>query len=186
MELKLHQRQTEKKSGISQARRAGLIPAVVYKQGQPGHAVAVEESAFGAFMRRLKPGHLPTTRLKLMSEKGKPIEVIVKEIQYHPTTYRVLHLDFLELAADAEISVKIPIECIGIVDCLGVKQGGVLRQVLRYARVRCLPKNLPHAFTLDVKDLAMGQSRRLKDIDMGKSVRPLDQLNEVAVVIAKR
>lgn len=186
MELKLHRRQTEKKSSISQARRDGLIPAVVYKQGQPGHAIAVEESAFSAFMRRLKPGHLPTTRLKLMDEKGKPIEVIVKEIQYHPTTYRVLHLDFLELAADAEISVKIPIECTGVADCLGVKQGGVLRQVLRTVRVRCLPKHLPHSFTLDVKDLGMGHSRRLKDIVMDKGVRPLDALNEVAVVIAKR
>jgi large subunit ribosomal protein L25 len=186
MELKLHQRQKKKKSAISEARRSGLIPAVVYKQGQPGQAVTVEEAAFSTFMRRLKPGHLPTTRLKLVDDKGKAFEAIVKEIQYHPTTYRVLHLDFLELAPDAEISVKIPIECTGVADCLGIKQGGVLRQVLRYVRVRCLPKNLPHSFMVDVKDLSMGHSRRLKDIAMDAGVRPLDGLNEVAVVIAKR
>lgn len=186
MELKLHRRESNKKSAVAQARRAGYIPAVVYKQGQPGQAIAVEESAFSAFMRQLKPGHLPTTRIKLVDDKGKSAEVIVKEIQYHPTTYRVLHLDFLELASDSEISVKIPIECTGVLDCLGVKQGGVLRQVLRYARVRCLPKNLPHAFSLDVKDLGMGQTRRLKDIAMNDKVRPLDSPDEVAVVIAKR
>ena len=186
MELKMQYRQLKKKSETKRARREGLIPAVIYKQGKVGDEVFVENAGFSAFLRGLKPGHLPTTQLELMTEDGKKRRAIIKDIQYHRTTYQVLHLDFLELEKDALISVKVPIEFVGAAECLGVKQGGILRQVIRYLRVRCAPKHLPHSFTIDVKDIAIGQVRRLKDIAMSDDIRPLDKLNEVAVVIAKR
>lgn len=186
MELKLHQRTGEKKSQTKQLRRSGLIPAVIYKKGSEGEKVAIEAPAFAAFLRELKPGYLPTTRLKFVGENGKHRQAIVKEIQYHPTTYQVLHLDLLELEDKVAINVKIPIECVGTMECVGVKQGGILRQVIRYMRVRCLPKDLPTGFTLDVRDVSMAQSRRLKDVPLTKGVQPLDKLEEVCVVVAKR
>lgn len=186
MELKISHRKTKKKNEVMQARRAGLIPAIVYKQGKEGESIIIESAAFGAFLRKLKPGHLPTTRLKLVDEQGKVRQAIIKDIQYHPTTYNVLHLDFLELVEDAEISVKVPIECIEVPSCVGIKQGGVLRQVLRYARVRCLPKHLPESFSIDVKEMGIGQVRRLRDLVLAKGVQLLDNMTEVAVVIAKR
>lgn len=186
MELKMQQRQLNKKSENKRARREGLIPAVIYNQGKAGDSIFVENAGFSAFLRGLKPGHLPTTQLELIDGHGKKRRAIVKDIQYHPTTYNVLHLDFLELEKDAVVSVKVPIEFSGVPDCLGVKQGGILRQIIRYMRVRCAPQYLPHSFTLDVKDLGIGQVRRLKDIAMDQHVRPLDKLNEVAVAIAKR
>lgn len=186
MELKLYQRENAKKSGLNAARRSGLIPAVMYKQGQPGHSVAIEEAAFSAFLRKLKPGSLSTTQLQLQPEKGKGVKAIIKEIQYHPTTYRVLHLDLLELSGEAEITVKVPLECVGVADCVGVKQGGVLRQVLRYVRVRCLPKDMPAAFLIDVRELGINQAKRIRDLEVSKNVRVLDKPEEVALAIAKR
>lgn len=186
MEFEIFERTGEKKSHAKQSRRAGQIPAVIYKKGEVGETILIDEAAFAGFLRNLKPGCLPTTRLTLMADGGKKRSAIIKEIQYHPTTYKVLHLDFLELAEDNFISVKVPLECTGMAECAGVKQGGVFRQVLRYVRVRCLPKDMPTSFTLDVKDLSIMQTRRLKDIVLAKGVRLLDKLEEVAVVVAKR
>lgn len=186
MQLKIFSRSAGKKSESKQARRAGRIPAVIYKQGQPGETISVDATAFGAFLRQLKPGYLPTIQLTLVDEKGHHIKAIVKEIQYKVTNYDVIHLDFLHLEKDVPVKVKVPIECTGVADCVGIKQGGFLRQVIRYINVLCKPADIPEAVFVDVKDLPLFGAHRLKDIPLDKALRPLDKLDEVAVVIAKR
>jgi len=64
--------------------------------------------------------------------------------------------------------------------------GGFMRQVIRALKVSCLPKDIPQEFVLDVKDLSIAQSKRLSDIELPSSVRPLARMNEIAVVIAKK
>ncbi len=71
-------------------------------------------------------------------------------------------------------------------DCVGVKLGGVLRQVIRHVRVRCFPKDMPTFFELDISELGLKQSKRFSDIEIPKTVRPLVDLNEVVAVIVKR
>jgi large subunit ribosomal protein L25 len=134
----------------------------------------------------MKPGRLSTTKFTLVDEKGQEKKCIVKEIQYHITTYEVIHLDFEELLDDVKVNVNIPIECVGVTDCQGIKLGGVLRQVIRSLRVECFPKDMPESFELDIRALALNDSKRLKDLNIAETVRPLADLNEVAVVIAKR
>jgi len=112
--------------------------------------------------------------------------VILKEIQYEPTTYDVIHLDFIELFEDHKINVKVPIECVGAAECPGVKLGGVLRQVIRSFPVSCLPKDMPEVFQMDVRTMGMRDSRRLSDLEIPETVRPLVDLHEVAVAIVKR
>ena len=69
---------------------------------------------------------------------------------------------------------------------MGIKLGGFLRQVIRHVKVECLPKNIPSEFIIDVKDLGIRQSKRLKDLAMPNGVKPLASPEEVIVVIAKR
>ena len=95
-------------------------------------------------------------------------------------------MDFVELSDASAVSVKVPVECVGVGECSGIKLGGFLRQVIRYVKVECLPKAIPAKFEVDVKDLGMRQSRRVSDIVMPQGVRPLAKLDEVVVVIAKR
>ena len=71
-------------------------------------------------------------------------------------------------------------------DCVGIKLGGFLRQVIRSVKVRCLPKNIPQNFELDIRNLKMRQSKRLSDLVMPEGVTPLAATDEVVVVIAKR
>lgn len=186
MELKMFSRPGEKKSQAKSARLVGLIPAVLYSQGKTGEAISVESAVFTNFLAKLKRGRLPTVQFTLVNEKGEKRQAIIKDIQYNITNYNVIHLDFQEVHSDEELNIKVPIECIGVADCVGINHGGVLRQVIRSVKVRCLPKNIPAYFELNISSLELKQTKRLRDLQIPENVRPLADLNEVAVVIAKR
>lgn len=186
MKLKTTPRAANKKSEINKLRREGFIPAILYVRGKDGEPITVPSDEFKTYLRKVKSGHLPTTIFTLTDSKGHERKAIIKDIQYEITTYDVTHLDFEELINDQKVNVKVPIECIGGNESSGVKLGGVLRQVIRHVRVRCTPKHLPQFFELDVRDLGLRQTKRLKDLSIPKDVRPLADLNEVVAVIVKR
>lgn len=186
MNLQIAKRSGDRKSEVSHLRREGFIPAVIYVRGKPAETVAIKSAEFNALLRQVQPGRLATQRFSLIDEKGKKRNAILKEIQYHVTTYNVIHLDFEELHEDQPVQVKVPIECTGIADCVGIKLGGVQRQVIRYLKVRCLPKDIPTVFYLDIRSLGPRESKRLSDLTIPETVRPIANMNEVAVVIVKR
>ncbi|MDF2549871.1 MAG: rplY [Chlamydiales bacterium] len=186
MELHVFTRSGNLKSENNTIRRSGNIPAVIYSKGEIGSVLSVSGKDFGAFMRSVEPGHLPTQIFTLVYEDGTRIRAIVKEIQYEPTSYRVIHLDFEQLHEDVKVKLKVPIVPVNVLECVGIKLGGVLRQVIRHMRVECLPKHIPHEFVLDVQELDMNDSKRLSDVAIPAEVRPLARLTEVAVVITKR
>ena len=186
MKLKIEQRTADKKSDSKNLRNLGKIPAALYVRGKDSETIAVDAADFDTVLRTIKQGRLPTTKLTLVDEAGNERKVVVKDIQYHVTTYDVLHLDFEELIEGVEIKVKVPIVCFGEVDCVGIKLGGVLRRVIRHLRVQCLPKDMPEFFRMDVQTLGLKESRKLSDLNIPDAVRPLMDLNEVAVTIAKR
>lgn len=186
MELNIKKRDRKSKSEAKQFRRSRKIPAVIYQRGKDAENIVVDQNEFSQLLRHIKQGRLSTSVFTLKDENGASRRAILKDIQYEITTYDVVHLDFEELNDKTPVNVKVPIECVGIVDCIGIKLGGVLRQVIRNVRVRCLPKDIPEAFELDVKSLAQRESKRLKDLSIPNTIRPLVDLNEVAVVIVKR
>lgn len=185
--MKLHTTpRAGKKSEVNKLRREGFIPAVLYVKEKEGETLAVNSAEFAAHIRQVTPGHLPTTVFVLHDSKGKERRAIVKEIQYNITTYDVIHLDFEELSPNHQINVKVPIECTGINECAGIKLGGVLRQVIRHVLIRCLPKDLPSFFTLDIRELALGESKRMSALDIPESVRLFGDPNQVVAAIVKR
>ncbi len=186
MKLQLIKRNVLKKSETKRLRREGYIPAAMYVRGKATDSVAISGAEYNALVRDVLPGRLSTTVFTLVDAHGHQRRALLKEIQYEPTTYNVQHLDFEELFDDVKIKVKVPIEFTGVVDCVGVKLGGVLRQVIRQLRVACLPKDIPSAFQLDVRSLQMAESKRLSDLVIPETVRAIANLKEVAVVIAKR
>lgn len=185
MKLTVTKRPGLKKSETLQVRRAGNIPAVLYAPGKTGEAMVVDGTEFGAAMRQIKPGQLPTTVFTLMVDK-KEKRAILKDIQYQLTSYRVSHLDFEELSEGTKVKVKVPITIVGAADCAGIKLGGFLRQVIRFVEVECLPKHIPSEFVVDVRDLGVGQFKRLSEMTIPATVKPLAKMDEVVVVIAKR
>lgn len=185
MKLAVKQRVGEKKKDIKEIRREGDIPAIIYSSKSQPEKLIVNGSDFKTILREMQQGQLPTTVFELHDGK-KNRRAIIKDIQYHLTTYVVSHIDFEELVENVPVSVKVPVNCVGVADCIGIKLGGFLRQVVRHVKVECLPKHIPSEFMIDVKDLGIRQSKRLKDITIPSGVKPLANPEEVVVVIAKR
>lgn len=185
MKLSAKQRSAERKAEVKEIRRAGNIPAVCYSPSKQGESIEIDGAEFHAALRQIKPGMLATTKFEL-SIDGKVANAIVKDIQYDLTSYRVIHLDFELLDEKTPVEVNVPVRCTGVVDCVGIKLGGFLRQVIRSHKVRCLPKDIPQSFDLDVRELKMRQTKRLSDLVLPAGVTSTSKADEVVVVIAKR
>ena len=185
MELTVFERKEIKKSSNKRLRNEGNIPAVVYAANKKNENIFLKAADFAAVLRKLEKGRLSTTVFSLIEDKKKR-KAIVKDIHYDLTSYKVIHIDFEELEDKRPVNIKVPITCTGVEECAGVKAGGVMRQVIRFLRVRCLPKQIPTELFIDVTDLNMGAAKRLSDVPLPKDVIPLDVMSEVAVVVGKR
>src|SRR6185436_4270900 len=153
--------------GKNEARRlrvSGRVPAVVYgarKEGQApeGVAVAVDPKAV---LRILHSDSGANTLINLRLG-GAESRVMVREYQLDPVTHHLLHADFYQLAMDKAITVTVPIVVRG--ESKGVKvQGGLLDFVTRDIEVECLPTNIPEHIDVDVTELMLNQSIRVRDL----------------------
>lgn len=184
MELNVATR-SAKKSETKKLRREGKIPAILYSKGEKGREIVIDGVTFKKILNTTPTGTL-SSKIFSLKGMGKTLRAIVKEIQYNITTYDVIHLDLEELHDNVPVTLNIPLVCVNTVDCVGVKLGGVIRQVIRQVRVTCLPKDIPSQFELDVRDMNLGQTKRLNTLEIPKEIRPAVDLKEVAVVIARK
>lgn len=185
MKLSVFPRTNEKKSDARKVRREGKIPAIFYGRNQEIRNLSVKRDEFETVLRKIKPTLLPTTLFEL-SEEGKTYKVLIKEVQYHPATYAIQHIDFVFISDREPVKVSVPIQILGTAECVGIKLGGFARQVIRSLLVVCLPKDIPAEFTIDIRELNIAQAKRLSDIAIPAGVRALAKMDEVAVVIAKK
>ncbi len=184
MKLTAQTRGCGKHSIVNQIRNNGNIPAVIYSKNNEAETIEVAGTEFQAILRSIEKGHLPTTIIELkFGDKSR--KAIVKDIQYHKTTYNILHLDFLELVDGNEITLNVPVHFVNAAECIGIKLGGFLRQLKRHVKVKCDPKHIPSGFYLDLKDLGLRQVKRVGDISFPKGVEPLVGLKEVIVGVGK-
>jgi large subunit ribosomal protein L25 len=182
--LTIFPRKSLSKGETNKLRREGNVPGILYGRGQANDPIYLKGEEVQAVLRTAKGGTLATTVFELHDGK-KAHRAILKDIQYHPASYAVQHVDFVTLDDNQPITVSVPIRVTGAADCPGVKLGGFLRQVIRTLKVSCLPNQIPSEFVLDVSQLEIAGSKRLLDIAIPDGVRPLGRMNEVAVVIAK-
>lgn len=86
---------------------------------------------------------------------------------------------------DQEVTINVPLHFKNVGECSGIKLGGFLRQIKRHVKVRCLPKNIPSEFSLDIKEMGLKQAKRIKDLVFPEGVQSMFGKEEVVVVIAK-
>jgi large subunit ribosomal protein L25 len=185
MKLSYFSRTAGLKGTVNKLRREGSIPAVLYGMNHSPESIFVKKDEIETSLRHLKQGQLSTTVFEL-HDGQKTHKALIKEVQYHRTTYAIEHIDFLFVNDKKEVTVNVPIQITGIGDCVGVKLGGFVRQAIRSLKVSCLLKDIPQEFTIDVRDMQIAQAKRLSDIALPSGVKPIGKLNEVAVVIAKK
>ena len=162
--LEAVKREGRKKNQANRLRATGQIPAVVYglgKDGRPpeGVALAVDPKAV---LRILHSDSGANTLINLRVD-GSEARVMVKEYQLDPITHHLLHADFYQLAMDKAITVTVPIVLKG--ESRGVKQqGAIIDFVTREIEVQCLPTDIPEHLDVDVTELMVNQSIRVRDL----------------------
>ena len=143
-------RESVGKKATKALRNAGQVPCVLYGvEGDPLHFAAEEIS----FQNLVYTPDVHTVKIKLKS--GESYNAILQDIQFHPVTDAILHMDFYQIFDDKPITMEIPIHTEGV--ARGVKNGGVLRYNLRRLKVRGLPGDLPDYIVANVTKLKIGQ-----------------------------
>lgn len=154
-------RSTGSKSAKS-IRKEGNIPCVLY--GQDGNI------HFSVGRHAVKPlVYTPDFKLAEIAVDGKSFKGIVKEIQFHPVTDQIEHMDFLQLTDGVPVKVNLPLRTKGTSE--GVKGGGKLIQQVRKVLVKTLPEHLVDELYVDISDLKLGQSARVRDIEVSENMQ---------------
>ena len=138
-------------------RNAGKVPCVIYGGENPIHFSADELS----FSKLVYTGDAHTVVIVL--EDGNKIDAVMQDVQFHPVSDKILHVDFFRLHEGKEINMIIPVKVIGIAP--GVRDsGGNLSRNKRKLTIRALPKNLPDFFTVDISNLNLNDSITVADL----------------------
>ncbi|MBN8566423.1 MAG: 50S ribosomal protein L25/general stress protein Ctc [Flavobacteriales bacterium] len=155
--IKGSERESVGKKSTKALRDAGMVPCVIYGGNQPVHFAAEEK----AFKGLVYTPNAHTVVIELNS--GKKADVILQDIQFHPVSDKILHIDFYALKDDKEIMMEIPVKITGTSP--GVLGGGVLRLNQRRLKVKALPKNLPDYVEANISELEMGNKLYVTKIE---------------------
>jgi len=164
-----------KENGTSAARRTRLqnkVPGVVYHSGAEGVPLSVDKNSL---KKALKTGQM----IFEINVEDKDQFVLVKEIQYHPVTDDIIHIDFQKVKEDEKISLDVAVRSVG--DSQGVKLGGILVQMLNSVSVKCKPSEIPEFLEIDVTEMEMNSNLFVKDITLPDDVEMLTA-EDIAVV----
>ena len=140
-------------------RAAGKVPCVIYG-GENIQHIAATETAFNNLV------YTPNVYTVAIDIEGNTVNALIKDIQFHPVTDKIIHVDFIELTPGKEVNTEIPVVITG--NAIGVRNGGKLRKTLRKLSVRSTPENLPDAITLDITNMKIGHKIYVRDIDADK------------------
>jgi len=145
--IKGSERESVGKVATKALRNAGAVPCVLYGGDQPVHFSA-DEKAFKNLV------YTPNAHTVVIELGSKSYNAILQDIQVHPVSDKILHIDFFQLHDDKEITMEVPVKVTGVSP--GVLLGGVLRLNQRRLKVKALPKNLPDFVEASISELEMG------------------------------
>lgn len=174
--LEAETRPAATKGAVKEMRRQGRVPGVAYGASEPPLSLSVDEKKIQAILHS-KGGRNALISLKIA---GTSHSVLIKEIQRHPITRALRHVDFHRVSLKSKIETRVPIHVKG--EAPGVKlSGGVLEHLIRELRVRCLPTEIPASIDVDISSLQINQGIRAKELPLPKGVEPLIGAESVIV-----
>ena len=145
------------KKDAALTRNSGLVPCVVYGSGEQTHfsvkTIDIERIVYSPDVYQVE-----------LDIEGKKVNGVIRELQQHPITGKIQHVDFLQLEVNRPVRVELPVRIVG--SAKGVMSGGKLMQAYRRLRVIGLPADLPESITLNVSSLKIGKSIRVGNINI--------------------
>ncbi len=179
--LEVSVRQKPGKSGAKEVRRDGNIPAILYGKGTEPTMLAVNPAAL---KQALSTEAGENTLLELTFNDGSKETrklSLLRDIQYDFLTSKPIHFDFQALDINKRITVNVPVKIVG--KAKGIKEGGILEEILRDIPVECLPKDIPNSFEIDVTDLDIGHSIHVSALKVSEDFNILKDDDETIVTI---
>ncbi len=162
MNLKASQREAVGNGSSRVLRRDGKIPAILYGPNTEPIKLSIDKLELEPIF---KSGAVAQKLLKLQIEGADDTRnVMIKEMQRHPVSHNLLHLDLYEVSMDHKIKVMVPVVTTG--KCVGVEMGGMLQLIRRELEVFCLPDRIPEKITIDITDLDIGDSFHVEDLEL--------------------
>ena len=140
------------------ARKKGLVPGVLYYSGEEAISISIEKSIL---LRAMNSGQ----RIFEINQDGESQYTMLKQVQYHPVTDEVMHIDLMRVRRSEKMTISVPIVLVG--DAIGVKEGGVLSQSLTQVEISCYPTDVPEQIDLKIDDLEINAALSVGDIDTG-------------------
>jgi len=149
------------KKSTKALRNANLVPCVLYGGEQNAHfSVSPKE------LRDLI--YTDEFRVASVEVDGKTYSAIIKEVEFHPVTDRIMHVDLLELVEGQAVKAEIPLRLVGAAK--GVRVGGVLMQKIRKVKIQTTPDKLSAVINVNVDELELGKSIRIRDIQVEEGI----------------
>ena len=153
-------------------RNEGMIPCVLYGKDEVAH--------FSTTLKDIKSiVYTPDFKVAEIELAGKTYRCILKDVQYHPVTDEILHIDFLKLIDGHPVKVEVPVKFTGTSP--GVKSGGKLIQQVRRIKIKTVPEKIVDELTLDISSLELGQSIRVRDI---QAIEGIEIMNSPGIPVA--
>ena len=166
--ISAEQRERVGKGSARAVRRAGRVPAVIYGDKKEPLGITLETREITKIV------HQPGIFGRLLDIKvGKDSHtVLTRDIQFHPVSDNILHMDFLRVSGSAKVAVAVAVEFINEDDCPGIKIGGVLNVVRYEVELLCPATTIPEKITVDLSGLKIGDSVHISTIDLPDGVTP--------------
>ena len=171
-----------RRGGVKKLRATGRIPAVIYGRQAQAQNLEVSAKEMGDLIHHSISENL-LVDLAVKDDARPKRLALVQEVQHHPLSGEVLHVDLHEVAENEKVTVNVPLETVG--EAVGVKTGGgVLEHVLFKIKVCALPKDLPEQIIVDVTSLELGKSIHLGDIQAPAGVEILGDKKVSGISVA--
>ncbi|UCF06638.1 MAG: 50S ribosomal protein L25 [bacterium] len=160
--LKSRVRQGSGKKAAHKMRAQGEIPVILYGHKEDPLSLAVPEHELWHILHNATSEHL-ILKLAIEGIDNGEVMTLVRDVQHHPVSGDILHVDLQRISMDEKIKVGVPVELVGTAH--GVKEfGGILDHGVREVTVRCKPKEIPETLRIDVTHMEIGDSIHLSDL----------------------
>jgi large subunit ribosomal protein L25 len=179
--LTAYPRTLSRRAGANRLRRAARVPAVIYgRHTQPQNLELALKDIEDLIHHSASENLLIDLHIK--DDARPPRLALVKEVQHHVVSGKILHVDFHEVSAQEKVVVSVPVEPVG--EAIGVKSGGILEHVLFKVKVRALPRDLPEVLKVDVSHLEIGKAVHIGEIPSPPGVEILGDRNISVIAVA--
>ena len=170
--LDIENREVVGKKATKTLRRSGKVPSVLYFKGEEPLSLSVNNKALNKAMKS-------DQRIYEMEIDNESQYVMIKEIQYHPVTDEVLHVDFMRVRRSEKMTISVPLILTG--KAVGVTEGGILSQSMNQIEISCYPTNVPESIEVNIESLELNASLSVADVSIDDDEIEIISPNELNV-----